>query len=260
MIFRATRTCRLGTARSAVILASASVAVVATAVLSPSPRAAVRGAFSVRSSLVGKTILPHRIHWLGTPSLPEAKIREVDFLIDGQLKWVERHPPYAYGYDGNYLVTTWLRPGLHQFSVVAIATDHTRATVSSSARVGIAKPPPTKLAGDWARMVSSAEAGTSGRAGRWTLSIDKVGWRILDPSGHGALVDVAYLSAATLEARGGIATRNHDSHEGNIWCDEPFQPVRYRWSVDGDALTISLAGPKRCDGESQVWAGDWTRS
>jgi hypothetical protein len=55
-------------------------------------------------------------------------------------------------------------------------------------------------------------------AGRWTLSIDKVGWRILDPSGHGALIDVAYLSTGTLEA-----------------C-------------------------AACDGESKVWAGEWTRA
>jgi hypothetical protein len=261
MILRVTRDRKNGAMRSAVILTSATaIAAVAAAVLSPSPGAAAPRSFTVKSTLAGTTTLPHRIHWLGIPSLPESKTREVDFLIDGQLKWVELHRPYSYGYNGNYLVTTWLRPGLHRFTVVAIAKDRTRATVSSSARVGTATPPPTKLAGTWDRIVTSAEAGTSGRAGRWTLAIDKVGWRILDPTRHGALIDVAYLSAATLEARGGIATRNHDSHEGNIWCDEPFQPVRYQWSVDGDTLTISLAGPKRCDGESQVLAGEWTRA
>jgi len=64
-----------------------------------------------------------------------------------------------------------------------------------------------------------------------------------------------------LEARSGIVTELPASGlEGNVWCDSPFEPVRYRWSVDGETLTLSLAGPKRCDGESQVWAGEWTRS
>jgi hypothetical protein len=107
--------------------------------------------------------------------------------------------------------------------------------------------------------MTRTETGNSGRPGHWTLTINAVGWRILDPSRHGALVDVAYLSPGSLEARGGIATRNHDSHEGNIWCDEPFQPVRYSWAVNGNTLTLRLVGPKRCDGESSVWAANWTR-
>ena len=61
--------------------------------------------------------------------------------------------------------------------------------------------------------MTAAEAGVSGSPGRWTLAVDPVGWRILDPTHHGALVDVAYLSSKTLELRSGIATRNHDSHE-----------------------------------------------
>lgn len=219
-----------------------------------------KSGFTVSSSLSGTSVLPHRIHWLGRPSLPPAKIREVDFLIDGKLSWVEHHAPYSYGYDGNYLVTSWLSPGMHTFTVTATATDRTRATVSSKARV-TASPaaPPADLAGSWHRDVSKSEAGGSGRPGTWTLTVDKLGWRILDPSHHGALVDVAYLSTGVLELRGGIATKNHDSHEGNIWCDEPFQPVRYQWTATADTLTLSLAGPKRCDGQSNVIAGEWSR-
>lgn len=239
--------------------AALSVAVVATACALVAAAAAPGAAFTVTSALAGKTALPHRVHWLGIPSLPESKIREVDFLIDGKLAWVERHRPYSYGYDANYLVTTWLRPGMHRFTVTAVASDGSRASTSSTARTSAAAPPPARLEGSWSRVVTAAEAGDSGRPGRWTLTIDAVGWRILDPSRHGALVDVAYLGAGRLEARGGIATRNHDAREGNVWCDEPFQPVRYRWAASGDTLALSLAGPKRCDGESDVWAGSWTR-
>jgi len=217
-------------------------------------------AFTVSSTLTDSQILPHRIHWLGRPSLPPAKIREVDFLIDGRRSWVEHHAPYSYGYDGNYLVTTWMKPGLHTFTVVAVARDGRRATISSQAQTLAPKPPPAALAGLWHRKLSAAEAGSSGPSGMWTLTVSAVGWRLLAPTRRrGALIDVAYLSSNVIEARGGIATRDHDPRENNGWCDEPFQPVRYHWRVAGNRLTLTLAGPQRCDGQSRVWAGAWTR-
>jgi hypothetical protein len=216
--------------------------------------------FTVSSTLSQKHVLPHRIHWLGKPSLPPSKIREIDFRIDGRQAWVEHHAPYSYGYDGNYLVTSWMRPGLHTFTVVAVATNGRRARISSRARTGPAKAPPAALAGSWQRQLSAADARGSGPAGVWTLTVSSVGWRILDPTRErGALIDVAYLASNAFEARGGIATRAHDPRENNLWCDEPFEPVRYHWRVAANRLTIALAGPRRCHGQSRVWAGDWTR-
>jgi hypothetical protein len=216
--------------------------------------------FTVSSTLAGKRVLPHRVHWLGRSKLPPAKIREVDFMIDGQRAWVEHHAPYTYGYDGNYLVTSWLRPGLHTFTVAAVATDGRRAAISSRARTVAPPAPPPALTGSWHRTVSAAEANGSGPAGTWTLTVDSVGWRILDPSRRrGALIDVAYLSPGAVEARGGIATRDHDPRENNLWCDEPFQPVRYHWRADADRLTLTLAGPRRCGAQSRVWAAVWTK-
>lgn len=242
------RTC-VATAAAAGAMAATGIAVASHATT-----------FTVSSTLTGRQVLPHRIHWLGKPSLPESQIREVEFLIDGRRAWVEHHAPYSYGYDGNYLVTSWMTPGLHTFAVVAVATDGQRATVSSKARTLRSAQPPAVLAGSWRRTVSLREAGPAGRAGIWTLTVDRVGWRLLDPSRRrGALIDVAYLSPATLEARGGIATRNGDPRENNPWCDEPFQPVRYHWRVAADRLTLALAGPSRCDGQARLWAGDWTR-
>ena len=235
---------------------AAAFAVVATG----SALASQAKTFTVSSTLSEARVLPHRIHWFGKPSLRPSRIREVDFLIDGRRAWVEHHAPYSYGYDGNYLVTSWLKPGLHTFTVVAVATDGRRATVFSKARTLSPATPPAALAGLWQRKVSAAEAGSFGRAGIWTLTADGVGWRLLDPSRRqGALIDVAYLSPTMLEARGGIATRDHDPRENNPWCDEPFQPVRYHWRVAASRLTLRLAGPRRCDGQSRVWAGDWTR-
>jgi hypothetical protein len=216
--------------------------------------------FTVASTLSGKRMLPHRIHWLGKPSLRASEIREVDFLIDGKLSWVEHHSPYTYGYDGNYLVTTWMAPGLHTFRVVAVATNGRRATTVSQARTPAPKSPPAELAGHWHRKLSPAEARGSGPPGIWTLAINDVGWRILAPSGRqGALIDVGYLSSNSLEARGGIATRDHDPRENNPWCDEPFAPVRYHWRLTANQLSLTLVPPRRCDGQSRIWAGTWTK-
>jgi hypothetical protein len=238
----------------------AAVAAAVAVVVTGSGVASRATTFTVSSTLSRTHVLPHRIHWLGKPSLPPSQIREVDFLIDGRRSWVEHHGPYTYGYDGNYLVTSWLTPGLHTFTVVAVATNGRRARVSSTARTLLPAAPPAGLPGSWHRRIAAAEAGAAGRAGIWTLTISSVGWRLLDPSRRqGALIDVAYLSPETLEARGGIATRDHDPQENNPWCDEPFEPVRYHWHVAADRLSLALAGPSRCDGQSRVWAGDWTR-
>jgi hypothetical protein len=242
--------------RTGIAAVGAAVAVVATG----SAIASQATTFTVSSTLSRVRLLPHRIHWLGKPSLTPARIREVDFLIDRRRVWVEHHAPYSFGYDGNYLVTSWLKAGAHTFTVVAVATNGRRATVSSRARTSAPKPPPAALAGSWRRRISAAAAGGAGRAGIWTLTVDRVGWRLLDPSRRqGALIDVAYLSQHILEARGGIATRNQDPRENNPWCDEPFQPVRYHWHVAANRLTLRLAGPMRCDGQSRVWAGTWRR-
>ncbi len=64
-----------------------------------------------------------------------------------------------------------------------------------------------------------------------------------------------------VEARSGIYTQlPGPGLEGNLWCDDRFQPVKYRWAIDGNTLSLTLVGPKRCDGQSQVWAGQWARA
>ena len=239
-------------------LAARSVALGAVAIAATaSAVGAETRSFTVSSTLSHTRVLPHRIHWLGKPSLSPAKIREVDFIIDGRRAWVERHAPYTYGFDGNYLVTSWMKPGVHTFTVVAVATDGRRATSVSRARTSAPKSPPGALGGSWQRKVPAAAAG---QGGTWSLTVGQIGWRVLNPARtEGALIDVAYLSPDTVEARGGIATRDHDPFENNPWCDEPFAPVRYHWRVKTNRLTLTLAGPKRCDGQSRVWAGTWRR-
>jgi hypothetical protein len=219
-------------------------------------------AFTVSSSLTDMKVLGHRAHWVATPSLPEARISEVDFLIDGKLHWVEHHRPYIYGgLDGdNYLVTSWLKPGMHRFAIRAVGTDGRKVTTSSVARVMPAQHAPAGLDSTrWTRQYSASEAGEA-PAGLWTLTIDKTGWKIADPTGGGNWIDVAYVGPGQLETRGGIWTRPHNTHEGNGWCEETNQPVHFGWSVTGDSLTLALAGPNGCDGLGSFLSQTWTRA
>jgi len=79
--------------------------------------------FTVVSTLDGRTVLPHRIRWHGLPTLAPANVKEVDFLIDGNVDWIEQHAPYSYSDDAGYLVTSWLSPGRHRFTVRVSAID-----------------------------------------------------------------------------------------------------------------------------------------
>ena len=234
--------------------------------------AAARGGssppFKVKSTLAGKKVLPLRAHWLGYPSLPESKVTEVAFLIDRKLRWIEHHKPYTYGgLDGdNYLVTSWLKPGRHIFTVRATATDGRKASTTTIARVLPAPSPPPALANThWKRTLTKDQLGPSTPAGDWSLRIDEKGWKIGDPRGDTNFIDVAYLGPHLLQSRGGIWTKPHGVGHvgGNGWCEDTNVPVDYGWSVAADVLTMTLVGPDRCgdpgDSQSQVWAGSWTR-
>src|SRR5690242_2018718 len=48
----------------------------------PTPVAIASPSFTVTSTLDGQTMLPQRIHWEATPSIPSDQVTELDFLID----------------------------------------------------------------------------------------------------------------------------------------------------------------------------------
>jgi hypothetical protein len=64
----------------------------------------------IHSSLDSFAILPRRIAWTGTTSLPDREVREMLFLLDGERLWRDPSPPFAYGEDGAQL-GTWMGPG-----------------------------------------------------------------------------------------------------------------------------------------------------
>src|SRR5262249_54438634 len=70
---------------------------------------------AVTSSLDGKRVLPQMIRWIAHPNVAPANVAEVDYLIDGKLRWIELKAPYNYASDDykghlGYLFTSWLAP------------------------------------------------------------------------------------------------------------------------------------------------------
>jgi hypothetical protein len=214
---------------------------------------------TVTSTLDGHTALPHRIHWEAMPSVPSADVSEVDFLIDGKSLWAEYHAPYFYGDDGNYLVTSFLKPGVHQFTVKVVAVDGKTASDRVTATVPSAPAPPAALTGAWKSFQKGSAAPGSPPTGYWRLVINKIGWQVYDTAGTGDLLDVAYLSPGLLEVRTGMAS-GHPQFDLNGWCNnEPGSSVRYHWSVTGQGLTMHLAGGRPCPGFNDFMASAWTR-
>jgi hypothetical protein len=244
-------------ARSSIVAAIGAALLFATAAL---PAAAP----NVRSSLDGKHVLPYRIHWVAFPSVPSAQVAEVDFLVDGKPVWIERHPPYTYGQDGNWLVTSWLAPGIHRFTARLVTVARARASDTVAARTLTPPKPPAAVVGTWRRTVTQAQAGSQTPAGTWTLRIDASGWRITDPQGGRNWVDVVYPRAGRLQARGGIWTTPVESKGGNGWCEDTNVPVDYAWKVSGQTLAVTLVGPDRCGDPKNlqhfIWAGEWARA
>jgi len=266
---------RCGTARmlrQARLWLAALLAVLALAACSTAGAAAPNGPatastakLTVTSTLDGHTALPHRIHWQAFPSGPSLAVSEVDYLIDGKQVWVEHIAPYFYGDDGNYLVTSFLTPGKHVFTVRAIDVGGHVATDTVTATVPQAPSPPAALAGPWKALQSAG-----GGVGYASLVISSVGWyegQFPVTRSNGNLEDVAYPSPGLVEIRTGMAT-GHDMVAGapsdndlNGWCNNaPGAPARYRWTVTGTHLRFTFAGGHPCPGFTGFLTASWTRA
>jgi hypothetical protein len=241
--------------------AELAATVVAALITAPAASAAT-AAQTPTSSLDGRTVLPHRIRWVAHPGVPSKRVAKVEFLTDGTLRWVEHKTPYVYGDDSDWLVTSWLAPGPHRFTVRVVTTDGHSASRTTTARTVAPPAPPADLANTaWKHvLVNQGELGAP--AGVWALRVRPDGWEFDSPAApehhipkNESLLDVAYLAPGLVELRGGIWTRPRSIHEGNGWCEDSNQAVRYRYTVVGDQLTLELAGPKRCGDQATVLAG-----
>jgi hypothetical protein len=261
----------MGTTRAAF----AATAMLLVASVTPAAALPSQRAFSVTSTLDGKRVLPHRIHWSARTSGPAS---QVAFLVDGTVRWVEHEAPFTFSEDGGYLVTSWLSPGRHRFTVRATSTGGAKATKTVVARVPRAPAPPRKLAGTWRRNVpdavppDSAFPGDTVPAGTWTLVVNRR-WMenhfpgTFDPAtspqtqaGFVLLSDYT-AGAHTFTVYGAVTTGLFDpsvARVGGWWCGPGGPKATYSWSVRGHALTLRAVGGDACSQRGGVMAGTWT--
>lgn len=240
----------------------------------------------VMSTIDGKTVLPPRIHWSATTTLPNQAIKTVQFLVDGRTAWVEHNAPYIYADPGGYLVTSWLKPGTHRFTARAVATNGRTATDTVIARVRAAPQVPAQLAGSWQRKISNTSGapadGTPGNPtgtltppGTYTLSFDRP-WihdtfpcstspcRFVASTGAGTVFDSDWTPGLrTFRVRGEVTFRDapNTARLAGWWCETSGPAATYSWSVSGRTLTLKpVGGNDACGIRGFVWAGTWTRA
>jgi len=197
--------------------------------------------FTVTSSLDGKTVLPLRSHWIAYPKIDpsQGQITQVDYLIDGYHAWSAHSAPWYYGDNGNWLVTSILKPGLHTFTVRAVVSADKDAVDKFQARVIAPPQPPARLAGRWVH-------------GARTLLIMKTGWGI----GPNQWVDVKYLPNGNVV----LGTLIIDRPEQAPACG-PNAPARWKvaLSANGKRLQLAPIGDS-CSERVATFKGQWRAS
>jgi len=262
----------------------------AVAVLAGPAAASFRQTFKITSTLDGKTVMPHRIHWIGRPTIPSAQIKEVDFLVDGKVCWIDHKAPYVFtgdenGKDLGYLVVSWLTPGMHRFTVRAVANNGSTAVDTVTSRVLPPPEVPAALAGTWRRVITDTSGapkqGSAGNPtdtgtppGTYTITFDKR-WihdvfpctdspcTFIEKTGAGGeFVDDWTPGTKTFYVVGSVTFRllKDTDRLGGWWCLQSGPPATYSWSVSGDTLTlVPLGGRDACTVRQFIWAGQWTR-
>lgn len=221
---------------------------------------------TVRSTLQGRHVLPLRIRWRVVTSAAPGSVAEVRFLIDGALAWTEHRPPYVYGADGNWLVTSFLRPGLHVFTAAVRTFDGGSASRSVRATVRRAPAPPAALAGTWSHVVTAGDVrnATSGQPpppGRWRLRITQLGWQLTDPRGGGLAFDVAYRRRRHLQMRPTIERPPYPNPTNGGFCRDTDPIATWTFTVGRhqSLLHMQQDGQDPCGDRIAILAGTWTR-
>jgi hypothetical protein len=245
--------------------------------------AAHGAAWKVTSTLDGKKLLGRRVAWIATtPGLPRSELKSggIGFLIDGKIVSFTDEQPYTFPDHGGYLVTTWLKPGTHTFTVRAHAKDGRIMEDNVTASVVAAPPVPAALAGTWVRTVTDTSAApkpapntTPVPTGTYKLVFDPRWVQTRFPgtylgkasfkTGNGFIIDNDWTPGAkSFQALGGVQFKvlQDSDAEGGRWCDAGGPVASYTWSVSGNTLTLTpIGGTDACASRGVVWAGQWTR-
>src|SRR5262245_6418274 len=262
------------------------------AVVAAAGAIAAAGAFgageplAIKSSMDGTRVLPQQSRWVAHPNVAPTKVAEVDFLIDGRLRWAEHHAPYVYagdddGHQRGYLFTSWLPPGQHRAVTRVKTTSGDAADHAVSARVVAAPAPPPSLAGTWTRTLTKEDVAKEDpqyddafvpMTGTWRIVINRIGIWELDPVG-GGIVQAYSINGGALRAYAPIMMMprqasgdpgsihrfgNRIDVGGGLDCDQSGPVGGYRWSVADRQLTL-IATREPCGQRRAIYEGTWTR-
>ena len=236
--------------------------------------------FRLSSSLDGKSVLPHRIHWTASIGLTPAQLGSFAFQIDGKTRWIGNKLPAVYADGNGYLVTSWLRPGRHTFTIRAYARDGRIAADTVTARTLPAPIPPAALTGTWRRTVDPSAGpqltpGHRAPAGNYTITFERR-WiqdrlagqfdrRRSGNTGEGMVIDSDWTpNQHTFHVQGDVVsfapTAHVNQETGNSWCFPGGPGADYRWSISNRQLTLAPdGGDDPCAIRGFIWTGIWER-
>lgn len=210
--------------------------------------------FKVTSTLDGKKVLPLRSHWKATPHISASQVKKVEFLVDGHWLWTEHQTPYYYGGGGNegnkanWLITSFLKPGRHTFTVKVFASGGSTASDNVHARVIQAPPPPSELAGTWKHTVDGKTI---------TLSITTLGWG--SPRDK---FDARYEAGGKI-VFGPLVVFPQMSPGARLggFCNgiDPLHTWTYTAAADDQSFQLQPVGKDPCPDRQQGLQGTWTR-
>jgi hypothetical protein len=230
----------------------ATLALVSVLGVSTAIAAGTHRSFAIHSTLDGKRVLPQRIRWIAKPHISSANVAAVKFLIDGRWLWTEHEAPYFYGGNdgryGNWLITSFLKPGLHTFTIHVVTFGGRSAIHSVRARVIQAPPPPTELAGTWKHVVDGNTT---------TDSITTLGWG--SPRDK---FDARYLSGGRI-VFGPLVVFPQMSPSARLggFCNgiDPLHTWTYSVASDDKSFELHPVGTDPCPDRQHGLEGSWTR-
>jgi hypothetical protein len=160
---------------------------------------------AIASSLEGKEVLPRHLRWVVTTSLPADQVQEVRFLIDGDMSWIDRMPPYMYGGDGGYLVTVWLT-GPNEFTAQVVDRNGSISSESVTARVPRLEP--------------------------------------VEPYGHYIRVTAAELGEPIQAEQLGLGKASLDIYGvGEMWIGSPKRAYAFEYAISANGKTLKVLAP-----------------
>jgi hypothetical protein len=224
--------------------------------------------WSVTSSIVDGATLAAPTRWSAEPvGPPPGGLDRIEFLIDGKLLWVERHAPFVFNNDGNYLYPYVFARGAHQ--LIARAVSASGEQVTTTANVQMTQTPPKipralQATLEGPRQPSGHRPQPGARrpaASRWRPSVE-VRWQ-RPRAGHAAEARSGWplrlLGERTRRARPRRTRQLADaqsSYDGICHGDQTLG--RYRWKIRHGALMLKVINDP-CRLRAASLAGRWGR-